>query len=216
MNKKLSAALAYSAMLAACSDGMPSNEHYTQAINRFAEKQAVCLPLVLNIRHSSDRNVLVPLALGSSEIKIASQSRRGEDINKTALKQLDILADEGFYKRSKEDKPVAKDSDESIPIVIYTLTEEGKQRSRLQKDEPPLFCVGRMEVTHIHSAALSQQTGGPLTARVDYDSRFVGEEWLPELLEIGGLKTLPINLPGTQTAVLVETDDGWKDSREVR
>ncbi|STZ75838.1 hypothetical protein [Bergeriella denitrificans] len=216
MNKFLLGTLILTPLLAACSGSQPDDELYTKTINRFAKEQGVCLPLALNVQHSSDRNVLIPIALGSSEIKIAAENRKGQTINRTALAQLDILADEGLYKKTKENKPIKQDSDETIPIVIYTLTEEGQQRSHVRKDESPLFCVGRMEVTKIHASALSQQTGRHLTARVDYESKFIGETWLPELLEAGGLQKLPLTPPGIQTAILVETDDGWKDVRETR
>ncbi|ATD65023.1 hypothetical protein [Neisseria weixii] len=99
--------IAAAVLMAGCSDNKPSNSLFEKTINQYAKKQGICLPLVLNVQNPSAGDSFTQVPIGAPEIKLAEKDRKGNNINKTALKQLNILEKEDFYEKSKETMPVA-------------------------------------------------------------------------------------------------------------
>lgn len=207
--------IAAALLLAACSNDKPSNALFEKTINQFAEKEGVCLPLVLNMQNPRTPDLFNQIPLGLKEIKIAEKDKKGNKINKTALKQLDLLEDEGFYDKSREDMALSPKSDEKINVSVYTLTEKGMKQIRGGKDDPR-FCIGHQKVEKIKWYTEPSPSNGMTVSRVSYEARFVPENWVGDLLKAGGGSKLPLEEVRTQSATLVKTSDGWKDSRELR
>ena len=201
--------------LAACSDDKPSNALFEETINQFAEQEGVCLPLVLNIQNPSGRDSFRQIPLGSSEIQIIEANSSGNAINQSALKQLDFLADEGFYKKSETDIQLNPKSSETTTALVYRITEKGQKQTRTPKDAIPHFCVGHQKVEKINWYTEPSASNNMTVSRVSYEARFVAEKWLAELMKVGGGK-LPLDEIHAQTATLIKTNEGWKDARELR
>lgn len=216
MNKTATFSLIAAAMLtAACSDNKPSNSLFEKTINRYAEKQGVCVPLVLNIQnpHSSENIIQIPI--GTPEIRLAEKNNMNQDINQTALKQLAILEKQDYYEKSKDSVPAASGSADKIEVSVYKLTEKGEKNTR-GKDRMPHFCIGRQKVNKINWYTEPSPANGMTVSRVSYEAEFVPEKWVGKLLKAGGSEKLPFDEVRVQTATLVKTSDGWKDARELR
>lgn len=216
MNKTALFSLAAAAMLAAgCSDNKPSNSLFEKTINRYAQKQGVCVPLMLNVQnpHSSDSIIQIPI--GTPEIRLAEKNNMNQNINQTALKQLAILEKQDYYQKSKDTVPAASGSTDTINVSVYKLTEKGEKNTR-GKNQMPHFCIGHQKVNKINWYTEPSPSNGMTVSRVSYEAQFVPEKWIGKLLKAGGNEKLPFDEVRAQTATLVKTSDGWKDSRELR
>lgn len=202
-------------LLAACSDDKPSNSLFEKTINQYSESQGLCLPLVLNVQNPNSPDSFSQAAVGTPEIKVAAKDRGGNDINKTALKQLDILEKEDFYEKSKEKIPAARNNEKNIEFSVYSLTEKGQKQTRAVSGMPH-FCIGRQKVEKVNWYTEPSPSKGMTVSRVSYQARFVPEKWVGGLLKAGGSGKLPVEETRVQTATLVKTSEGWKDSRELR
>ncbi|WP_157742731.1 hypothetical protein [Neisseria weixii] len=80
----------------------------------------------------------------------------------------------------------------------------------------PHFCIGHQEVSKINWYTEPGPSNGMTVSRVSYEAKFVPEKWIGNLLKAGGNAKLPLDEVRVQTATLVKTSDGWKDSRELR
>ncbi|KES11996.1 hypothetical protein SASC598P14_001530, partial [Snodgrassella alvi SCGC AB-598-P14] len=88
--KKISV-LAVSLLLAACGGKQEaSNHNFTEAIDDFAKNDKVCLAVNLMLDNAQG-GMNNTVALGNKEIRIARKNSNGDKVNKTALKQMDIL-----------------------------------------------------------------------------------------------------------------------------
>ena len=207
--------IAAAVLMAGCSDEKPSNSLFEKTINQYAKNQGICLPLVLNVQNPRGNDSFTQVPIGTPEIKLAEKDRKGNDINKTALKQLSILEKEDFYEKSKETMPVAANSDETVKVLVYKLTEKGEKQTRA-KEKMPHFCIGHQEVNKINWYTEPSPSNGMTVSRVSYEAKFVPEKWIGNLLKAGGNAKLPLDEVRVQTATLVKPRDGWKDSRELR
>jgi len=147
MMKKTAAAVA-ALMLAACSGDGPSNALFEKTINNYAKKEGVCLPLLLNVQDPWGVESFTPVALGSTTVKIAEKDSKGNRINKTALKQMELLEDEGFYDKAESETLTKTGGGEKIRLSVYKLTRKGTEQVRGGEAEPR-FCIGPQKVDKI-------------------------------------------------------------------
>lgn len=207
-------ALCTVALLSACSDDKPSNALFEKTINQSGQN-SVCLPLILNMQNPRTPGLFTQLPLGLTEIKIADQDFKGRSINKTAIKQLDILSNEGFYEKLKQEKTENRKNGGQSEIYLYRLTEKGQEQVR-GKTSAPRFCIGHQKVVKINWYTEPAPSNGMTVSRVSYDAEFVPDHWVENLLKAGGSTKLPVSKISTQSTALIKTNEGWKDERELR
>lgn len=212
--KYLTSAAAALLLLAACADEKAGNALFEQTINRYNEQAGLCLPLMVNVQYPLGRDAFRQVALGSPEITIAEVDQSGNRINPTALKQMDLLEREGFYEKESVRIPLSSKNPTLTDAARYTLTEQGQNQSRPAANGMPRFCIGREEVQKVTWYSEPNTSNGNTSVRVSYEARFIPETWLAKLLESGGGK-LPLDEVRAHNTTVVQTDDGWKDEREL-
>ncbi|MBI0181751.1 MULTISPECIES: hypothetical protein [Snodgrassella] len=212
--KKISV-LAVSLLLAACGGKQEaSNHNFTEAIDNFAKNEKVCLAVNLmldNVQGGMNNTV----ALGNKEIRIARKNSDGDKVNKTALKQMDILTDADLYEKGK-DATLVVNGGKDIPQAVYYRTSKGEDNVQ-NTAQGSMLCLGTQKVDKIVLFTEPTPANGMTISKVVYDAKLVPEKWAEKLL-----KTTDENWwksmqePQRRAAVLVLTDKGWKDERALR
>lgn len=199
-------------LLSACGDKQEASKgNFKDAIEHYAKDSGVCLPLALNVSTQEVRegNVVGRYAmLGMEQVTLETQDVSGNEINEVALKQMDVLVDAGLYQKNKN---LSNDKQE-----VFDITKKGIDNTRLG-EHGPLFCIGTQRVAKVlwyTEPATNAQ--GLTVASVVYEADTKLDDWAERLLRRGsadwkeGLET-----SRTQQAVLVKTNDGWRDVREL-
>lgn len=212
--KKISLLFAASLLLAACSGKQEaSNSNFTNAINEFGKNDKVCLAvnLVLDNAQGGINNMIT---LGNKEIRIARKNSDGEKVNKTALKQMDILTDADLYEQGK-DVTLTVNGGPDIPQAVYYRTSKG-EANVLNSAQGSLLCLGTQKVDKIVLFTEPTPANGMTISKVVFDAKLVPEKWAENLI-----KTTDENWwkslqePQRRAAILVLTDKGWKDERAL-
>ena len=97
---------------------------------------------------------------------------------------------------------------------MYKLTRKGTEQVRGGEAEPR-FCIGLQKVEKINWYTEPASSNGMTVARVSYKARMEPEKWAEKLIRAGGGNMPFDNKAAEQTAVLVKTNKGWKDMREL-
>lgn len=212
--KKISV-LAVSLLLAACGGKQEaSNHNFTEAIDNFAKNEKVCLAVNLMLDNAQG-GMNNTVALGNKEIRIARKNSDGDKVNKTALKQMDILTDADLYEKGKDATLVVNDG-KDIPQAVYYRTSKGEDNVQ-NTAQGSMLCLGTQKVDKIVLFTEPTPANGMTISKVVYDAKLVPEKWAEKLL-----KTTDENWwksmqePQRRAAVLVLTDKGWKDERALR
>lgn len=212
--KKISLLFAASLLLAACSGRQEaSNSNFTDAINEFGKNDKVCLAvnLVLDNAQGGINNMIT---LGNKEIRIARKNSDGEKVNKTALKQMDILTDADLYEQGK-DVTLTVNGGPDIPQAVYYRTSKG-EANVLNSAQGSLLCLGTQKVDKIVLFTEPTPANGMTISKVVYDAKLVPEKWAENLIKTtdeNWWKSL--HEPQRRAAILVLTDKGWKDERAL-
>ncbi|PIT51344.1 hypothetical protein [Snodgrassella alvi] len=211
--KKISM-LAASLLLAACSGKQEaSNNNFTEAINAFTKNDKVCLAVNLALDNAQG-GINNTLTLGSKEIRIARKNSEGDKINQTALKQMKILTDADLYEKGK-DSTVTVDGEHEIPQAVYYRTSKG-EANVLNNAQGSMLCLGTQKVDKIILFTEPTPANGITISKVVYDAKLVPEKWAQELLKTTDKNWWKsLQEPQRRTAVLILTDKGWKDEREL-
>ncbi|MFV2028922.1 hypothetical protein [Neisseria sp. S1] len=213
MKKAIITAIAAAAMLTACGDkNSASNTQFKKSIERYAGQNRFCLPLSLDIQ-SPENGSSSGIMLGEPVIKIAEQNRNGQEINENNLKQMRLLTNEGFYERQKTE--ITEDGDENIRTQVFQLTEKGNRQVR-PSSHGPLFCLGVQTVDKINWYTEPTPSNGVTVSQVSYEAEFKPESWARKLIKQGGDSWADIEKTRTQSATLMQTNDGWRDVRELQ
>ena len=212
--KKISV-LAVSLLLAACGGKQEaSNHNFTEAIDDFAKNDKVCLAVNLMLDNAQG-GMNNTVALGNKEIRIARKNSDGDKVNKTALKQMDILTDANLYEKGK-DATLVVNGGKDIPQAVYYRTSKGEDNVQ-NTAQGSMLCLGTQKVNKIVLFTEPTPANGMTISKVVYDAKLVPEKWAEKLL-----KTTDENWwksmqePQRRAAVLVLTDKGWKDERTLR
>ena len=212
--KKISV-LAVSLLLAACGGKQEaSNHNFTEAIDDFAKNDKVCLAVNLMLDNAQG-GMNNTVALGNKEIRIARKNSDGDKVNKTALKQMDILTDADLYEKGK-DATLTVNGGKDIPQAVYYRTSKGEDNVQ-NTAQGSMLCLGTQKVDKIVLFTEPTPANGMTISKVVYDAKLVPEKWAEKLL-----KTTDENWwksmqePQRLAAVLVLTDKGWKDERALR
>ena len=212
--KKISV-LAVSLLLAACGGKQEaSNHNFTEAIDDFAKNDKVCLAVNLMLDNAQG-GMNNTVALGNKEIRIARKNSDGDKVNKTALKQMDILTDADLYEKGK-DATLTVNGGKDIPQAVYYRSSKGEDNVQ-NTAQGSMLCLGTQKVDKIVLFTEPTPANGMTISKVVYDAKLVPEKWAEKLL-----KTTDENWwksmqePQRRAAVLVLTDKGWKDERALR
>lgn len=212
--KKISV-LAVSLLLAACGGKQEaSNHNFTEAIDDFAKNDKVCLAVNLMLDNAQG-GMNNTVALGNKEIRIARKNSDGDKVNKTALKQMDILTDADLYEKGK-DATLVVNGGKDILQAVYYRTSKGEDNVQ-NTAQGSMLCLGTQKVDKIVLFTEPTPANGMTISKVVYDAKLVPEKWAEKLL-----KTTDENWwksmqePQRRAAVLVLTDKGWKDERALR
>lgn len=212
--KKISV-LAVSLLLAACGGKQEaSNHNFTEAIDDFAKNDKVCLAVNLMLDNAQG-GMNNTVALGNKEIRIARKNNDGDKVNKTALKQMDILTDADLYEKGK-DATLTVNGGKDIPQAVYYRTSKGEDNVQ-NTAQGSMLCLGTQKVDKIVLFTEPTPANGMTISKVVYDAKLIPEKWAEKLL-----KTTDENWwksmqePQRRAAVLVLTDKGWKDERALR
>lgn len=207
--------LAVSLLLAACGGKQEaSNHNFTEAIDDFAKNDKVCLVVNLMLDNAQG-GMNNTVALGNKEIRIARKNSDGDKVNKTALKQMDILTDADLYEKGK-DATLVVNGGKDIPQAVYYRTSKGEDNVQ-NTAQGSMLCLGTQKVDKIVLFTEPTPANGMTISKVVYDAKLVPEKWAEKLL-----KTTDENWwksmqePQRRAAVLVLTDKGWKDERALR
>lgn len=211
--KKISV-LAVSLLLAACGGKREANNtNFAEAINDFAKNDKVCLAVNLMLDNAQGE-MNNTIALGSKEIRIARKNSDGDKVNKTALKQMDILTDAGLYEKGK-DATLTVNGGKDIPQAVYYRTSKSEDNV-INNTQGSLLCLGTQKVDKIVLFTEPTPANGMTVSKVVYDAKLVPEKWAEKLLkntDENWWKSL--QEPQRRAAVLVLTDKGWKDERAL-
>nr|WP_279038902.1 hypothetical protein [Snodgrassella alvi] len=212
--KKISV-LAVTLLLAACGGKQEaSNHNFTEAIDDFAKNDKVCLAVNLMLDNAQG-GMNNTVALGNKEIRIARKNNDGDKVNKTALKQMDILTDADLYEKGK-DATLTVNGGKDIPQAVYYRTSKGEDNVQ-NTAQGSMLCLGTQKVDKIVLFTEPTPANGMTISKVVYDAKLIPEKWAEKLL-----KTTDENWwksmqePQRRAAVLVLTDKGWKDERALR
>lgn len=206
--------LVISLMLVGCGGKQEANpSNFSEAINEFGKKDHVCLPVNLvldNVENGSKNNPSV----GAQEIRITLKNSSGDRVNKTALNQMDILKDAEIYDQAKDEDFVLQNG-KSVPVAVYRLSDKAKDKI-ISSPQNPLLCLGTQKVEKVVLFTEPTPANGVTVSKVVYEAKLVPEKWAEKLLKAtdeNWWKSL--NEPQRRSTVLVLTDKGWKDEREL-
>ena len=212
--KKISV-LAVSLLLAACGGKQEaSNHNFTEAIDDFAKNDKVCLVVNLMLDNAQG-GMNNTVALGNKEIRIARKNSDGDKVNKTALKQMDILTDADLYEKGK-DATLTVNGGKDIPQAVYYRTSKGEDNVQ-NTAQGSMLCLGTQKVDKIVLFTEPTPANGMTISKVVYDAKLVPEKWAEKLLKTTDENWwMSMQKPQRRAAVLVLTDKGWKDERALR
>lgn len=212
--KKISV-LAVSLLLAACGGKQEaSNHNFTEAIDDFAKSDKVCLAVNLMLDNAQG-GMNNTVALGNKEIRIARKNSDGDKVNKTALKQMDILTDADLYEKGK-DATLTVNGGKDIPQAVYYRTSKGEDNVQ-NTAQGSMLCLGTQKVDKIVLFTEPTPANGMTISKVVYDAKLVPEKWAEKLLKTTDENWwMSMQKPQRRAAVLVLTDKGWKDERALR
>lgn len=186
--------------LTACGE---SSEHKAmkQAINEAAEFRPICLPYALQGN----------LTLGSNEIDLLKRDNAGNRTNEYAIEQMDHLVEAGLYTEGKERK--MGEGDHIERHNVYNITDLGKTNIRIGH-YGTMICVGHIEADKINFYTTPTPDNGYTISQVNYKAKIVPEKWAKRLLDND--KTFEkLNQYTNNSAVLVKTNDGWRDIHQL-
>ncbi|MCS4533750.1 hypothetical protein [Neisseria montereyensis] len=201
-------------LLSACSDNNgASNRAFEKAINRYAEQQRICVPLTFNVQNSGITNNRV--VVGAPQIRIVERNADGKRVNKQVLDQIDVLDDEGFYRKRTTETMAAPNGSGDVKVAVYELTDKGKKQIRRGRMRP-LMCVGKQKVVKVNWFTEPTASNGLTISKVSYEVKVDAEKWAEKMLEKGGRPWDHPDMSRTMTATMVKTNDGWRNIRELR
>ena len=212
-------ALGLVATLTACSGNgnHASKRELGKAIDDFNSKHPLCVPVNNALAGQAGNTAhLIKGRFGDEWVHITTENLAGDDINKGAQQQMKIMTREGLYEKagSKEQKAVLGD-DIKIPTDSFRLTKEGKAQFR-SSAYGNLMCIGHVKVDEVVWFTEPTPANGMTVTQVRFKPEYKLESFAKKLLK-EDLPELKQELENEQdlTATLVQTNEGWRDIREL-
>lgn len=200
-----------SVLLAGCGNSHEAGKsQFKNAIERYSKNSGVCLPLALNVSSQDvhDGHVVGrQIMLGMDRIVLETRNLHGDRLNETALKQMKILEDEGFYQ---------KDKNSAENEAVFNITAKGQAQTR-PGAHGPLFCIGKQRIENVlYYTEPATNAVGLTVSQVVYEADVNLESWADRLLSRGSADWKDsLHTRRTEQATMVKTNDGWRDLREL-
>lgn len=198
-------------LLAGCGSSHEAGKsQFKHAIERYTKNNGVCLPLALNVSSQDAQDGQVvgrQIMLGMERIVLETRNAQGGRLNETALKQMKILEDEGFYQKEKNSA-----DDEAV----FQITAKGQAQTRAGVHSP-LFCIGKHRIENVlYYTEPATNAVGLTVSQVVYEADVSLEGWADRLLSRGSADWKnSLHIRRTEQATMVKTNDGWRDLREL-
>ncbi|MBR7002905.1 MAG: hypothetical protein IKI11_09630 [Neisseriaceae bacterium] len=209
MKKMIFISLLAAVTLTACgNDGKQSDKAIKKAIEDYNNAHPLCMAVIPAI-DSGVTNVL-----GSDTVRFTKIDVNGKRINTKAVKQMTALTKAGLYKKHKDEK--RPDLGKKVWVSSYELTPKGRQFVRGEMNNREL-CVGNLSVQNIQWFSAPTADNGLTVSRVSYQGKYRLHKWAEKVLADSSSQ-LHQNLsqPVVSQAVVVQTNKGWIDLREVK
>ncbi|WP_051940231.1 hypothetical protein [Stenoxybacter acetivorans] len=199
-------------LLSACGDVQEASErNIEKAIRESVSAERVCLPTpaAVDVSGSPDVNLL----LGNKTMRIAVKNIDGDKINKQALKQMDILVDEGFYQEAKEEQALSGEI--KIPFRVFERTDKGNAQIQ-PSPHGALLCLGTKKLNKVDLFTEPTAHNGVTAVKAVYEVQLQPEKWAEKLLKHSDENFFTqAKHPRKQNMTLVLTNRGWRDMREL-
>jgi hypothetical protein len=175
-----------------CNKHVDNTQHFTDAINMYYSAHPVCL---------WDTSMKFPVQATTS------------DTAKTS--GYDALVDQGLLARTTAEKKVMIVA--SKQVTNYDLSDKGRTAWTADVDQPGSgnFCYGHRKVTSIDSSTPTNDERGATTTVAYHYTVADAPAWATAQETKNAFPQIQQNLSGprTGTAVLIETNEGWKVGR---
>lgn len=191
-------------LLAACG-GEVAQSDLKDAINDTSFNR-VCLPFQLNAEPASPQTML-----GAPEIKLLKRTPEGKRTNQHAIKQMETLVRAGLYKADKEER--VGTADKVSRFAVYSMTDRGREEIKISP-HGSLLCIGKQKVQKINYFTEPTPNRGVLVTHVSYEAKIQPEKWASGLIKETEYKDM-LKETATRQAVLMKTNKGWRDVREL-
>lgn len=198
--------------LAACG-GDNTKEQMKQAINNVAALNQICVPYSLNVEQLAAQTTPLESLFGADEIQILTRDVNKKRVNKEAESQMEQLVRAGLYDEEKE-KKVGEGADVQR-VAVYRLTDRGREFIR----KTPLgagLCVATWRAEKINYYTEPTAVNGYTVSQVSYAAKIVPEKWAKSLLKADEHHKILLKDEINKNAMLVKTNDGWRDIRELK
>lgn len=211
MMKKI---LAMSAVLAlAACGGDNTKEQMKQAINEATELNKTCIPYALNVEQLAPQTTPLEGMFGANEVQILTRDANKKRVNEKAVKQMEQLVRADLYDEEKEKK--VGEGENAQRVSVYRLTERG--REAIQKTPFGAgLCVATWRAEKINYYTEPTAVNGYTVSQVSYDAKIVPEKWAKSLLKADEHHKALLKETVEKNAMLVKTNDGWRDIRELK
>lgn len=194
-------------LLTACGGGnhQASTDNFKDILQQYGQSHGVCLPLALNV--SGPNAVARQATLGMDKIVFDTQSHDGSALNENAAKQMAILVEKGLYRQ---------EASPSTQQAVFTITDKGLAQTQAGLNGP-LFCIGKQQVNQVlYFTEPAANAQGLIVSQVVYESDVRLEDWAKQLLGRGDADWKNrLQTRRTEQAVMVKTNDGWRDARSL-
>lgn len=211
MMKKI---LAVSAVLAlAACGGDNTKEQMQQAINDAAALNKTCIPYALNVEQLAPQTTPLEGMFGANEVQILIRDANKKRVNEQAVKQMEQLVRADLYDEEKEKK--VGEGENAQRVAVYRLTERG--REAIQKTPFGAgLCVATWRAEKINYYTEPTAVNGYTVSQVSYNAKIVPEKWAKSLLKADEHHKALLKETVEKNAMLVKTNDGWRDIRELK
>lgn len=197
--------------LAACG-GDNTQSQMQQAINDAAKWNQVCIPYSLQVEQLAPQTSPLEGVFGANEVQILTRDANKKRVNDKAEAQMKQLVSAGLYDSDKEKK--IGEGDNIQRVSVYRLTERGREFIRTTP-HGSLLCVGTMRAEKINYYTEPTAFKGYTMSQVAYDAKMQPENWAKSLLRSDERSQELLKGGVRKNAMLVKTNDGWRDIREL-
>lgn len=205
--------------LAACGGGgnAANEKNFKKAINQINAGEQVCIPFNLKIQMPDGSLARQNSMAGERLLLVSDRDSDGRRINQAAEKQIEILTDNGFYKKEKTESQTLPMPDKTADITItaYSLTEKGAKQT-VQGIRSPLLCIGSLEAKKIDWYTTPATFRGTIISKISYQAELKPARWAEKLIkESGEEEWSALKQPSQKIATLVQTNKGWISPRSL-
>lgn len=185
----------------------PGKSAFKKAIEEYADSHKSCIEISPAV--DSDRDAAGRIGDRQLIIDIADSS--GKPINQNAARQLDLLAQQGYYAKKNVD------GFDGAKRAVYTLQPTSEDLFMRESDRV-LTCLGAQKVVKINFFTRPAPLDGVWVSYVNYQSVVKIDKLGSKLLRLDPNEKVYSSILEEEqnaTVAVAATDKGWKDARAV-